>query len=67
MEECCKLIAGVITKGKEKVIPSRGFFGTNSGQRKTIPKSKTVLDKMRIKCKSFKTYKKYQTKENYKA
>ena len=65
VEECCKLIAGVITKGKEKVIPSKCFFGTNSGQRKKIPK--TVLDKMRIKCKSFKTYKKYQTKENYKA
>ena len=65
MEECWKLIDSVIVEGKETFIPSKCFSGTNSGLKKTVPK--TVLDKIRIKRKAFKTDQNYRTKENYNA
>ena len=61
MEECWKLIDGVIVEGKKTFIPSKCFSGKNSGLKKT------VLDKIRIKRKAFKTDQNYRTKENYNA
>ena len=55
----------MIVEGKETFTPSKCFSGKNSGLKKTVPK--TVLDKIRIKRKAFKTDQNYRTKENYNA
>ena len=64
VNECWNKIDSVVGDAINTFIPSK-FFNPNQKRHKYIP-NLTLLDKVRLKRRAYKHYKKYPTEENYK-
>ena len=65
VEESWKKLEDIINYAKVKYIPIKKTHYQSKQRKNTVPNS--VLDKIRIKRRAFKMYKKYRTQENFNA
>jgi hypothetical protein len=65
VDECWQEIMKVIQQAKDTCIPKVKLSGRSSGKRSAVPH--TMLDKIHLKRRAFKMYKKYPTQANYNA